>query len=75
MGLPVKLHFAVLTKHKSPQVQLLPVTTDEQRVASLRDGIAQVWEAIQSENFYPSPSPQNCTSCPFRSRCPVFTAE
>ncbi len=42
LGLPVKLHFAILTKHKTPQVQLLPVAADEQRVASLRDGIAQV---------------------------------
>lgn len=26
MGLPVKLHFAVLTKHKTPRVQILPVS-------------------------------------------------
>ena len=74
LGLPVKLHFAVLTKHKKPQVQLLPVIADQQRVEILREGIAQVWAAIQSGNFYPSPSPQNCTSCPFHSRCPVFAA-
>lgn len=75
LGLPVKLHFAVLTKHKTPLVQLLPIITDDQRVAALRDGIAQVWEAIQAGSFYPSPSPQNCTTCPFRSRCPAMTGK
>jgi CRISPR/Cas system-associated exonuclease Cas4 (RecB family) len=72
MGLPIKLNFAVLTKHKVPRVQILPVAADEQRVDVMRDGIAQVWAAIQSGNFYPSPSPQNCATCPFRSRCPIF---
>jgi CRISPR/Cas system-associated exonuclease Cas4 (RecB family) len=72
MGLPVKLHFAVLTKHKKPQVQILPVAADEQRVEVMRDGIAQVWAAIQAGNFYPSPSPMSCATCPFKSRCPVF---
>jgi putative RecB family exonuclease len=72
LGLPVKLHFAVLTKHKTPLVQLISVATDPQRVATMRESVGQVWTAIQSGNFYPSPSPQNCTSCPFRSRCPVF---
>ena len=72
MGLPVKLHFAVLTKHKVPRVQVLPVASDDRRVEVMRDGVAQVWAAIQTGNFYPSPSPQNCTTCPFRSRCPIF---
>jgi putative RecB family exonuclease len=72
LGLPVKLHFAVLTKHKKPRVQILRVAVDERRVSTLRDGVAQVWAAIQTGNFYPNPSPQNCTTCPFRSRCPVL---
>jgi hypothetical protein len=75
MGLPIKLHFAVLTKHKVPRVQVLRVLADEQRVDIMRDGIAQVWAAIQSGNFYPSPSPQNCVTCPFRSRCPIFAGQ
>jgi len=72
LGLPVKLHFAVVTKGKTPVIQLLPVPTDANRVTSLAVGVAAVWRAIQAKNFYPSPSPQNCTTCPFRSRCPVF---
>jgi len=72
MGLPVKLHFAVLTKHKTPQVQIIPVAADAERVAAMKQSVGQVWAAIQTANFYPSPSPQNCATCPFRSRCPVF---
>jgi putative RecB family exonuclease len=75
MDLPVKLHFAVLTKHKTPLVQLLPVATDMDRVDVLREGIGQVWQAIQSGNFYPSPSPMNCSTCPFKSKCPVFAVK
>jgi putative RecB family exonuclease len=72
LGLPVRLHFAVLTKAKHPAVQLLPVPTDAARVSALTGGVAGVWQAIRVGNFYPSPSPQNCTTCPFRSRCPAF---
>jgi CRISPR/Cas system-associated exonuclease Cas4 (RecB family) len=68
LGVPVRLHFAILTKHKTPLVQLMLVPTDTSRVAAMKDGVAQVWEAIQTGNFYPSPSPMNCTACQFRSK-------
>ena len=73
LELPVKLHFAIITKAKTPVVQLLPVQVDGGRVEMLKEIVASVWQAIQSGNFYPSPSPMNCTTCPFRSRCPVFS--
>ena len=72
LNLPVKLHFAIVTRAKKPQVQLIPVPGDSGRLEQLKENIGQVWQAIQSGNFYPSPSPQHCTTCPFRSRCPVF---
>lgn len=72
LGLPVKLHFAIVTKAKTPVIQLLPVPTNPDRVTLMKESIMQVWQAIQVGNFYPNPSPQNCTTCPFRSRCPVF---
>jgi len=73
LGLPARLHFAVITKAKTPVVQLLPVQVDPGRVEVLTQTIAQVWEAIRAGNFYPSPSPMNCTTCPFRSRCPAMS--
>lgn len=72
LGLPVKLHFAIITKAKTPAVQLMQVQTDPDRVAGVTESVSQVWEAIQGGNFYPSPSPMNCVTCPFKSRCPVF---
>jgi putative RecB family exonuclease len=73
LGVPVKLHFAIITKAKTPIVQLIPVPADDSRIAALKDSVSQIWLAIQSGNYYPNPSPQNCTTCPYRSRCPVFS--
>lgn len=72
LGLPVKLHFAIITKAKKPVVQLLPVPTDAAKTAALTESVTQVWEAIKVGNFYPSPSPMHCTTCQFRSKCPIF---
>jgi CRISPR/Cas system-associated exonuclease Cas4 (RecB family) len=72
LNIPVKLHFAIITKAKTPVVQLLPVPTDQSRVQAVKESVHQVWDAIQSGNFYPNPSPMNCTTCQFRSRCPIF---
>lgn len=71
LGLPVKLHFAIITKAKTPIVQLLPVPIMSD-AAGLTDSVAQVWEAIKIGNFYPTPSPMHCTTCPFKSKCPIF---
>ena len=72
LGLPVMLHFAILTKAKKPVVQLLAVATNPDRVSAMKENVAAVWKAIQTGNFYPNPSPMNCSGCPYRSRCPVF---
>jgi CRISPR/Cas system-associated exonuclease Cas4 (RecB family) len=72
LGLPVKLHFAIITKAKKPIVQLMPVQTDVDRTQALRESVAQIWTAIQAGNYYANPSPQNCAGCQFRSRCPIF---
>ena len=72
MNLPVKLAYAVLTKAKTPVVQILPVPTDTSRVAAMTKAAVQTWSAIVAAQFYPNPSPMNCSTCQFKSRCPVF---
>jgi putative RecB family exonuclease len=72
LDVSVKLHFAIITKAKKPVVLLIPVEVDENRIAGLKESVGQIWQAIQAGNFYPNPTPQNCVTCPFRSRCPVF---
>lgn len=72
LHLPVHLHFAIITKAKKPVVQILPIPSNTEGLDALKDSIIQIWEAIQTGNFYPSPSPMNCTNCPFKSKCPIF---
>ena len=72
-GASVKLHFAIITKAKKPVVQLFPIQADANRIAGLKESVTQIWQAIQTQNFYANPSPQNCATCPFRSRCPIFS--
>ena len=75
MNLPVKLAFAVLTKAKTPIVQILPVPTDTSRVVAMTTAAVQTWSAIVNGQFYPNPSPMNCSTCPYKSRCPAFSSK
>ena len=72
VGLPVKWHFAVITKAKTPVVRVIDVPADEARLNTVRDSVRQVWQAVKVGNFFASPSPLNCSICPFKSRCPAF---
>ena len=75
LHLPVKLHFGIITKTKVPAIQILPVPTDASRVQVMTESFAAVWSAIRAGNYYPAPNPMNCSTCPFRSRCPVFKGQ
>jgi putative RecB family exonuclease len=73
LSLPVQLEFGVVTKAKNPVIQILSVPTDPAKVGMMKETSLQVWEAIKSGIYYPNPTPQNCTTCPFKSKCPVFS--
>lgn len=75
VGLPVHLHFGVLTKAKAPAVQQLDVPLDVQRMTGLVTTVRQVWSAVEAGNFYANPSPMSCSTCPFRGRCPAFAGQ
>jgi CRISPR/Cas system-associated exonuclease Cas4 (RecB family) len=72
LQLPVSLRFIVITKAKQPVVQTFDVPASGDRVRQLADSIRPVWSAMQAGNFYPSPSPMNCSTCPFKHICPAF---
>jgi hypothetical protein len=72
LNLPIHLHFGVLTKTLKPIVQILDVPCDAARVEAMKESVSVVWEAIQAGHFYPNPSPINCSTCPFKSRCPAM---
>jgi CRISPR/Cas system-associated exonuclease Cas4 (RecB family) len=68
-GKEVRLQFGVLTKTSKPIAERLPVTYDPARIARTKKIVERVWLAIQAGNFYPTPSPISCGSCPFRQPC------
>ena len=71
-GMNTRMHFAVLTKAKKPIVQFLEVPDKPGAADQLVATFREVWAAMQSRNFYPIPSPMNCSTCPFKSRCPAY---
>ena len=70
-GLPVRLSFGVLTKHKKPRAELIDVPVQSNPVERTAETIRQVWSAVCTGTFYPNPSPMNCKTCQFRSKCPA----
>lgn len=65
----LRLQFAVISKTKSPTVVLHEVPVDLKQIDRTKRIVAQVWRAIEAEHFFPSPSPANCSGCPFRGPC------
>jgi putative RecB family exonuclease len=72
-GKPLRLAFAVLTKTQSPVLMVHDVPIVCQQVERTKRTVERVWQAIQSQNFYPSPSPLQCTTCPYREPCRSWT--
>jgi putative RecB family exonuclease len=72
-GRPVKLSFAVLTKHKIPVLTMHEVPLDPRQLQRTKRIVERVWQAIQGGQFYPNPSPLNCSTCPYRKPCQAWT--
>ena len=70
---PLRLEFVVATKTKTPSIDRHEVDFDEARIARTRKMVERVWSGIESELFYPAPSPMNCGGCPFREPCRNWT--
>jgi RecB family exonuclease len=70
-GLPVKLSFGILTKHKKPRAELIDVPVESNQLEQTAETIRQVWSAVRTGTFYPNPSPMNCATCAHKSQCPT----
>ena len=68
-GKPVRLQFAVITKNKTPVIDVLPVEASNHRLERTRRMVQHVWYSIEAGRFYPAPSAMNCNGCPFREPC------
>lgn len=68
-GKPIRLQFLVITKSKSPVVELHKINIDSARIKRTRSIVRQVWQAMRRGIIFPSPSPMNCPNCPFQKPC------
>ena len=68
-GWPIRLEFIVFKKAKTVTVGRHVVPLDAARLERTKRIIGRVWRSIQAGNFFPSPSPMNCGTCPFRDPC------
>ena len=68
-GKQIKLQFAVVTKAKTPQLEIHEVSLDMARLDRTKAIFSRVWAAIKSGNIYPVPTQMNCHSCGFKSAC------
>jgi putative RecB family exonuclease len=70
---PLQLAFAVLTKTQVPSFTTHLVQDDAQQIERTKHVVERVWRAIETEHFYPSPSPLNCSTCPYQEPCQAWT--
>jgi CRISPR/Cas system-associated exonuclease Cas4 (RecB family) len=68
-GKQLRLQFGVLTKTKEVSIDAHSVPFDPLQLDRTKRIIERVWNAIQSEHFYPAPSQMNCPGCPYRDPC------
>ena len=54
-------------------VEAWNLPADLVRIARTKRVFEHVWEAIQTGNFYPAPSPLQCPTCPFQVQCDAWS--
>jgi RecB family exonuclease len=74
-GWPIRLEFIVFKKGKTVTVGRHAVPLNAARLERTKRIAQRVWRAIQAGNFFPSPSPMNCGTCPFREPCRRWSGE
>lgn len=65
----LRLQFAVISKTRTPTVDLHEVPVDAKQIDRTKRVVEKVWRAIEAEMFFPAPSAMNCTGCAFREPC------
>lgn len=64
----VVTRFVVLTKGKSPKVQVLEPRPEQADVVRLKETVSDVWGGIKN-NVFPRNESWACKNCPFRTVC------
>ncbi len=71
-GVPIRLEFTVLSKHKQPRIESHVVDADGTQLARTKRVVKRVWDAMKAGHVYPNPSPMNCSTCPHQQACRVW---
>jgi putative RecB family exonuclease len=72
-GKALRLQFLVVTKAKTPSVELYDIPVNPVRVLRTKSVVELVWRAIRTGVVYPNSSPMSCPACPFREACRAWT--
>ena len=72
-GKLLRTQFLVITKTKSPSVEVHAVPVSPARLDRTKRTIERVWQAIETGNFFPTPNAMICTGCPFKGACRDWT--
>ena len=68
-GKSLRTQFLVITKTKSPSVEVHNVPVTPARLDRMKRTIQHVWRAIETGNFFPTPNAMICGGCPFKRAC------
>jgi RecB family exonuclease len=68
-NVPVEIEWVVLTKGRKPKIERHTAKPDLQQVRWTKLMVRQIWRAISTGQFFPTPSATICSSCPYRSPC------
>jgi putative RecB family exonuclease len=68
----ITLQFIILTKAKTPKIASLPVQFAPDQLARTKLTVRRVVDAMKHQAVYPSPSPLNCSICPYQRRCEAW---
>ena len=67
------LHFGVISKAKTPAVQLLNIPEEvEERADDVISVMLPVWNAMKLGVDFASPSPMSCSTCGYQAHCPAY---
>ncbi|UCF34754.1 MAG: PD-(D/E)XK nuclease family protein [Phycisphaerales bacterium] len=70
----VRPEWIIVTKTQQPVVQAVSAQLGPSQIARTRSVVRQVWRAITTEVFYPTPSAMQCATCPFQTACRTWEA-
>ena len=74
-GRKIRLQYAVITKAKTPVMEVHEVEFDANRLNRTKAVFKEVWKAIDGGVIFPAPSQMNCHSCGYKTACRAWQGQ